>query len=290
MDSKISVVNYDGASPLGVTGEKLGNKIAAHVVDIGSGGDGGSSSGGGLSTYYAKPSGTNADATSAYASGTTLTVTGLPYSFTKYDIVSIRQIPNAGGEGAQDTLFTDVADFSVSGTTITVANASFSATDEFIVAFALPPKSINEVNDSQDVSVINGQWTRTEDVVTLISSAQTMTTSWADVGTEISTKGYRYITFWLTVDINNSNDQRIRAIAKHTASGSEEYSLVIKTVSASDVKIEEEYLEFNVDADQLVAVTFELGNTTPYVQLQAQVGTLGATAADLDAVYYTLGY
>jgi len=143
----------------GATLTESGSQRALDVNDI-SGGGGGGSTGGGLSTYYAKPSGTNADATSAYASATTLTVTGLPFTFTEYDIVSIRQIPNSGGSGAQDTTFTDIADFSVSGTTITVSGASFAATDEFIVAFALPPKGVDEANDSQVVESINGPETR----------------------------------------------------------------------------------------------------------------------------------
>lgn len=120
-------------------------------------GGGGSASGGGLNTYVAKPSGTNADATSARASATTITVTGLPYTFTEYDIVSVRQVPSTG-------LATDYTplthDFSVSGTTITVAGANFGASDALVVTFQLPPKGHDAAQDANKSAVINQLWTR----------------------------------------------------------------------------------------------------------------------------------
>jgi hypothetical protein len=130
---------------------------------------------------------------------------------------------------------------------------------------------------------------RYTDKEVVIDTPQTLTTSWADVGSEIACQGYNVLRFWFTVDINNSNDLQFKAISKHTAAGSE-YNSAIKTVGASDIKIEPEYFEFNVDQDDFVMVEIEIGNATPYVQLQAKVGTLGATAADLEAVYVTKGY
>lgn len=112
---------------------------------------GGLSQASGSAVYYAKPSGTNADGTSAYASATTLTVTGLPFTFTQYDIESIEQIPTSG----TSTLYSDKADFSVSGTTITVTGAAFAATDEFIVKLVDGNKAYDSANDSNRVEIIN---------------------------------------------------------------------------------------------------------------------------------------
>lgn len=275
-----------------VTTTTSGNKELLDVAVVEGSAGGGGATGGGLSTYYAKPSGTNADATSAYASATTLTVTGLPYSFTKYDIVSIRQIPNSGGSGAQDTVFSDVADFSVSGTTITVTGATFAATDEFVVAFVLPPKSIDETNDTQSVSRNNPDYHRNTDAFSLISSAQTLTASFADVGAEINAKGYKYVYYYVTVDINNSNDVRLKFLAKHESGGSEEYVMDHALINASDTALSatDDYIEVATDADQLIIVRVPVDNAIPFVQMQASVGTAGATAADLDAVRYSLGY
>lgn len=166
-----------------VTVTSDGNKRRLDVSTDSSGG--GSAAGGGLSTYYAKPSGTNADATSAYASATTLTITGLPYTFTKYDIVEIKQVPNAGGAGAQDTSFTDVADFSVSGTTITVSGATFAATDEFIVTFALPPKSVDEANDAKRQEIINRDTDKdTSDTLLALTNIAQSTTAYGYLDVE----------------------------------------------------------------------------------------------------------
>ena len=112
--------------------ETDGGDVAVRTVGDTATTSGGLSQASGLNVYYAKPSGTNADATSSYASATTLTVTGLPFTFTQYDIESIEQIPTSG----TSTLYSDKADFSVSGTTITVTGAAFAASDVFIVKIA----------------------------------------------------------------------------------------------------------------------------------------------------------
>ncbi len=265
-------------------------------LPVTSAGGGGSASGGGLSTYYAKPSGSNADATSAYASATTLTVTGLPYSFTKYDIVSVRQIPNSGGSGAQDTVFTDVADFSVSGNTITVANASFAATDEFVVAFALPPKSIDSVNNAQDVQAINPDYHRNLGVISHVASAQDFTASFADLGSEINCKGYKYLYYYITLDINSTQNARIKFLAKHTAGGSDEYKIDHNQIECPATTVsavagsEDSYLEFDNDQDDLYCIKVPILNGLPYIQPQIEAGTVGATAGQIDEAYYTLGY
>lgn len=149
------------------------------------GGGGSSASGGGLNTYTAKPSGTNADATVAYTSATTITVTGLSVAFTKYDIVSIRQIPNAGGDGTQDAVFSDVADFTVTGAlgsqVITVANAAFAATDAFVVVFQLMPKGVDEAGDALKTTPQAAEWTRNASVETIFNALSTDSTAVKDV-------------------------------------------------------------------------------------------------------------
>jgi hypothetical protein len=112
------------------------------AVGAGSGGSinvevGGSSQASGLAVYYAKPSGGNGDGVSAYASATTLTVTGLPFTLNAEDIESIEQIPTSG----DSTLHTDKADFAVSSGTITVTGAAFATSDVFVVKITGPTRS-----------------------------------------------------------------------------------------------------------------------------------------------------
>lgn len=55
-----------------------------------------------------------------------------------------------------------------------------------------------------------------------------------------------------------------------TISGDKEYYLPIRTVSASDVKVEDEYIEFNVDADQNAILEIDTNKVVNFIQLQAQ--------------------
>lgn len=115
--------------------------------------DGGSSAMG-SSNYIAKPSGTNADGTTAYASATSITVTGLSFLFSKFDIKSVVQIPTSG----ESTVYDNANDFVVTGTigsqTITIANASFAASDDFTVLFNGDKKAYDKTIDALRVASV----------------------------------------------------------------------------------------------------------------------------------------
>lgn len=124
----------------------------------------------------------------------------------------------------------------------------------------------------------------------MIAAAQNFTAGWVDLGFEIDCRSYTTLAIWLELDINLSNNARIRALAKHTAGGTNEYVLPIKTVSATDIKVDAEYTEFNTDADQSMVLSVELLNVVPSIQFQIQAGTVGGTAAQIDSAFVTLGY
>lgn len=124
----------------------------------------------------------------------------------------------------------------------------------------------------------------------LISAAQDLTANWVDLGGEISTENVQNIGLYLNLDINDSQDARVRLLAKHTSGGTDEYTLPIRTVSASDVKVQPEYTEFAVDADQKMLVAAVLDAIVPFCQFQVQAGTVGASAGQIDGAHYVLGY
>ena len=125
---------------------------------------------------------------------------------------------------------------------------------------------------------------------TLVSVAQDVTAAWADSGAEIPMSGYTKLGVWINIDINDSENFRIRALAKHTSAGADEYIVPIRTVYTDKVSIEEEYLEFNDDEDQLVLFEIDTNNLVPYVQLQIQAGVVGATAGQADEIVITKSY
>ena len=121
----------------------------------------------------------------------------------------------------------------------------------------------------------------------LITTAQDLTTSWVDLGSEIDVAGYGQLHLWLTIDINLGANVRVRVLDKHTEDGTEEYVRPILTPSLSVVLAEPEYLEFNVDEDNKYHLAFDVDRVTAYCQVQVQAGTVGATKAQIDAAYYS---
>lgn len=121
----------------------------------------------------------------------------------------------------------------------------------------------------------------------ILAAAQDVTAAWVDLGAEISMVGFTHMGVWVNLDINNSENVRIRAIAKHTAAGADEYFLPIESISASDIKIQDEYFEFNDDVDQRVLLKIPTDNLIPYIQLQVTAGVVGATAGQIDSLYIT---
>ena len=124
--------------------------------------------------------------------------------------------------------------------------------------------------------------------VALLSAAQDYTGSWADLGGEAHTFGKKSIALWIENDVNGGANMRVRCLAKHALSATLEYSLPIKSVSASTVSIEENYAEFNVDADAKYVISWELDGLVPKVQFQVSAGTAGTPAAQVDSAYYTM--
>lgn len=74
----------------------------------------------------------------------------------------------------------------------------------------------------------------------LINAAQTLTTSYADLGFRIPTLGCKYMGIWIKLTRQQSSGVRIKVLAKHTDSGAEEYNLPIKTISSDVINISPE--------------------------------------------------
>jgi len=119
------------------------------------------------------------------------------------------------------------------------------------------------------------------------ASPQNLTGSWADLGDELDVEGAHFIGLFVNLDINDSANARVRLLAKRTSAGTDEYVLSIRTVGASDVKVEDEYVEFNGDADQKMLLSWDLDGLVPFAQFQVQVGTVGSTAGQIDSAYVT---
>ena len=68
--------------------------------------------------------------------------------------------------------------------------------------------------------------------------------------------------------------------------GDQEYVLPILTESSSDVKVEDEYYEFNVDANQNVIIDIPLNGVVPFIQFQVKDNAGGTGTIDSMVVMY----
>lgn len=122
-----------------------------------------------------------------------------------------------------------------------------------------------------------------------VATAQNITTGWVVIGTasNVDVRGANVVGLWVDLDINDSTNARVRALARHTSEG-DTFLFPIKTVGASDVKVEDEYFEFNSDSDQRMLLTWDIDRLISYIDFQVQVGTVNTTAAQIDDAHVTI--
>ena len=119
----------------------------------------------------------------------------------------------------------------------------------------------------------------------LLTSAQSFTSSWASAGAQFDCEGAKSVGAWLDVDINSSTNARIRMLGFMTTSGAS-YVMPIKTVSASDVKIEDHYYELNDDADQKIVVDFEVARH--FEKCRFEIQDSNGSNGGINSLYYTI--
>lgn len=118
----------------------------------------------------------------------------------------------------------------------------------------------------------------------LISAAQDLTASFADLGSIVDVRGFTSIAVFLKIDINDSLNVQLQAIGRTKETATDDYLLPIKSVSLSAglVKLKAGIFEFDSDTNQLIIIEVETGNLIPFIQLQIKAGTVGASAGQID--------
>ena len=224
----------------------------------------------------------------------TITITGLSFTLLARHVASGRiEIEDTNGS------FYDmpIKDVTVSSGVITFTSLreDFLSTETAHVTLVGPVLRSDKDTNETRVKISNPDHTRATTSIPVLSAAQTMTTSFLDVGSEIPCSGYKYAYFYMTSSINTSDDVRIKILAKHESAGSEECPLDdgFVTISGTTVTAPSTaaipYFEQSEDADADWVIKVELNNCVPYLQCQASVGTLN-TAATIDTLDVVLGY
>ena len=123
----------------------------------------------------------------------------------------------------------------------------------------------------------------------ILDSAQDVTDSWVNLGDAIDCRGFLYLGIWPVVTINNSSKVRIRALAYPTSDQINMYNIYLNIILSTKIELERAYYEIKNDASQRGIIQICTNNIIPFVQLQVQAKTVGATAASIDKIYATRG-
>jgi len=225
-----------------------------------------------------------------------LQITNAPHTLLARNIVAADKILNiVTGTNVVQYIDTSMVHVSESSGTYTVTlsgmSGTFSTGDDPIVNAIWPNKNRDNDLDSDKVILQNPPWEHYTGKEALISAAQTLTTSMADLGGEIDMRTYNQLGLWLTVDINAANNVEIRLLHKHTSAGSEEYrEIYLGTPGSNITTINLNDYQVGADSDQLIKFNIPVSNTTGVVQIQARMETDGGTDGQIDAAYITKAY
>jgi hypothetical protein len=212
------------------------------------------------------------DFTAAYTSGTTITLSTLPFTVTdSSQIVGIKVVP-ASGDAVVYKNGENGVTMRISSGVITISGVTdpFTTGDVYEVGINEQDKAYDPSTNAILTSPIKTEWNQQDDIEPLVS-AQALTASDADFGAEIDMRGFDTLGIWLTADVNDSLDVVLKALGKHTSAGADEYDVdgvYTKTLWSATTADFKKYYEFNCGAMTIV-------------QLQAIAGTVGSTAGTL---------
>ena len=134
-----------------------------------------------------------------------------------------------------------------------------------------------------------------------LATNETLTATFTDIGAVIGPKTFSatatgddvikfsFLTVAVELDINDSKNFQIQAVAIDTVDG-KQFDFPIETVKKSIVQVEPLVQEFNLDIDAGQGFGWQLDSTIDALQFQVRVDTLGATAGIVTSIRYNLGY
>lgn len=123
----------------------------------------------------------------------------------------------------------------------------------------------------------------------ILGIPQSITADWVDVGEQYSSFGFNVIGIYLNLTINDSQDFRIRLLAKKSPEDTDEYVLPIYLRTSVKTHINDFFAEIDVDENKKILLLFEIDSVIPYFKIQVQGGFVGSTPATIDSIAYVLG-
>lgn len=115
----------------------------------------------------------------------------------------------------------------------------------------------------------------------LISSAQSFTGAWANLGGELDTFKKKNFFLWIDYTRGTSTGIKVRILAKDAFSGALEYSFPIKTTAATAVNLEPNVYTFTDGQDYTQMLEVELNKGIPVLQVQVMATVAGNGTVDV---------
>jgi len=163
---------------------------------------------------------------------------------------------------------------------------SFNNTDDLVINL-FAQAALDFTTDTEKVITQNPDSSYNTDIIPLISAAQTLTASFADIWFEIPCSWFKVLFLWVKLTIQQATNIQIQALSKHTSAGTEEYNF-INVIPWNPNIISSEIIQLP-DSNWLYCIPFNIANGIPFIQFQIKE-TDNWTDATLDTCYYTLGY
>lgn len=222
-----------------------------------------------VSAEFVSPS----DFSATYTSSSTLTLSGVPFTVT--DSSQVAYIKQVKSDSTSRTYVNGANDItlSISSNVITVYEkgvvvTSLASGDVYEVGLNSQRKSFDPSTNSTMVSPLKNVWNQYLDVETIVT-AQDLTNAYADFGGEIDMRGYTHLRVGIVLDVNDSENITMKLLGLNESGGTDEFEIEGGLTQAIAHTADGKYsYEFDVKG-------------SPFVQIQAIAGTVGATAGDL---------
>lgn len=124
----------------------------------------------------------------------------------------------------------------------------------------------------------------------ILDEPQVVTTDWEDLGAEIDCRAMANIALWLKVNIEDSQDLRVRMLVLFESGHDDRYVLPLRTNKSTVVEVRHEIKQLAVNEDQNIPLSWTLDHMVPYAQFQVQAGALGSAAGQVVEARVTAGY
>ena len=117
---------------------------------------------------------------------------------------------------------------------------------------------------------------------------QALTSLWVDIGDEIDTAGFNKMLIWININIGDSTNVRLRALAQTSIDAdAAEWEYPILAVGATVSGVEGNYFEWPTDDDERTILEIGLDGLIPVIQLQVRAAA-NQTTGTIDNLYVHL--